>query len=175
MAPKVNAGAPSGCQSLRQYAMHMGVGPSSVVKAIEAGRLRDGVIVDARGRRWIHTVLADQEWAANTSQGPRSAAYVPPAEDQPSLMESRRAREAHKAELLRLELEEKRGRLVPVEDVAETVAVEYARLRQRLLAIPGKAGQEVIGAETAADAARMIEAYIVEALTELSEGAAYGR
>jgi hypothetical protein len=41
-------------------------------------------------------------------------------------------------------------------------------MRQRLLAIPGKAAQEGFSAETVADLARVIDAYIVEALTELS-------
>lgn len=87
--------------------------------------------------------------------------------------EARRQHEVYKAGLKRLELLELQGKVVRIADVTDTVAAEYARIRQRLLAIPSKAGLEVIGATDASDAAKIIESYIVEALTELSQGIAY--
>jgi hypothetical protein len=150
---------------------------------------------DLADREWQANTEQKEGFAKRTYRKPEAlkvAAREPvpietPERDQPhdgpddqslpgevTLIEAKRRLEAHKAELKRLELEERRGELVKITDVADTVAAEYARLRQRLLAIPGKAGQEVIAAEDTADAARIIEAYIAEALTELSEGGTYG-
>jgi hypothetical protein len=196
--PPKSVTAPDGCLSIPDYARLAEVTRAAVVKAIKAGRLKDSV-VDADGFTWVRPEVADREWAANTQQREQASkrsyrktevvtqatqrelsdkpkvgeADRQPAGEETDYFEARRRRELYTAELKRLELQEREGQLVKITDVADTVETEYARLRQRLLAIPGKAGQEVIGVEDAAEAARVIDAYIVEALTELSEGRSY--
>ena len=51
---------------VRGYARHRGCAPSSVVKAIQTGRLDQAVSLDARGRPRINIALADQQWAQST-------------------------------------------------------------------------------------------------------------
>lgn len=78
-----------------------------------------------------------------------------------------------KGEMLALKLERERGRLVPIEDVARTVAGEYANARQRLLAVAPRLAPR-IALQTDPEVCReMIHAAVVEALEELSADAAY--
>ncbi|MDP1570353.1 MAG: hypothetical protein Q8L86_10140 [Vicinamibacterales bacterium] len=62
--------------SLRAYARHRGVAPSSVVVAVQSGRLRLCVVRDEKGRPKIADVaVADREWDAGTDLS-RAPGYV---------------------------------------------------------------------------------------------------
>ncbi|WVR18327.1 hypothetical protein y223_00047 [Bordetella phage PY223] len=74
----------------------------------------------------------------------------------------------YKAELARLEFEQKIGTLVPIANVAQEVEREYTRVRARLLAIPSKLAPDVALSDDVASCRAMIEAAIVDALNELA-------
>lgn len=74
----------------------------------------------------------------------------------------------YKAQLAKLEYEQKIGALVPIENVAQEVEKEYSRVRARLLAIPSKLAPDVALAEDVAACRELIEAAITDALNELA-------
>lgn len=78
----------------------------------------------------------------------------------------------YKAQLARLEYEQKIGTLVPIENVAQEVETEYGRVRARLLAIPSKLAPDVALTDDVAMCRGLIEAAIVDALNELAADAA---
>lgn len=84
------------------------------------------------------------------------------------LGEANKRQATYKAEILRLELETKRGRLVPIDDVRATVAAEYTAVRQRMLGLPAKLCHELALADDPAACRAIVMAAIDEALVELT-------
>lgn len=74
----------------------------------------------------------------------------------------------YKAELARLEFEQKIGTLVPIAAVAKEVEKEYGRVRNRLLAIASKLAPEVALIEDVGSCRALIEEAVVDALNELT-------
>lgn len=126
-----------------EYARRRGVTRAAITKAIKAGR-----IVAIEGR--IDPDVADIQWARNTNPG-RSApppAAPPPngaiaprgggpgagdaGRDEPRLIDARARRESALAELAELELAEKRGELVSVQDVRKAIAPKLLGVREAL-------------------------------------------
>jgi hypothetical protein len=186
--------------SIPEYAARRGVTDEAVRKAIKAGRLSKSASKDAKGHWRIIPALADQEWqsntdplkvrpgiGANTSATKKPAPNPVPVEPQPTASgldgeieilefdEARKREATYKAELLRLELEQKRGKLVPMDevirDVTQTVAGEYTALRQRLLAIPARICLQLARCESAEEIRSVLEEHLTEALCELTADA----
>ena len=86
----------------------------------------------------------------------------------PSSIKSRRILDHFKAQQAKLDYLEAIGKLVPIEEVAQTVGREYANVRAALLALPGKLADELAACEATVDARAILEAAITEALTELT-------
>jgi len=85
--------------------------------------------------------------------------------------EARQRKTAAEARLAELELARQEGEVVAVEDVGIEVERRYAAVRARLMALPPKLAPMLCPEEpTLAQA--MIEAAVIEALAELSEGGA---
>lgn len=102
-------------------------------------------------------------------RGPRA----PDGDDNPTTYNEAAALEKHyKAQLARLEYEQKIGTLVPIESVAAEVEREYTRVRARLLAIPSKLAPDVALTDDVAQCRAVIEAAITDALNELAADAA---
>ena len=72
-------------------------------------------------------------------------------------------------EKIELELEERRRKLIRVEEVQDFIIKMINNARARLLAIPTKAAPEVYALENIADVQGYLKALIYEALYELSE------
>lgn len=127
--------------SQAEYARHAGISKNAVGQQIASGRIPaygpSGERVDpgtkgkkfvspaeadiARGRtRTRINIEADEEPTQDAPSAPREA----PAEDrgQPNLTRARTASEAHRAQLLRLDLDERRGLLVRAAKVADAMA-----------------------------------------------------
>ncbi|AWN43156.1 hypothetical protein [Methylobacterium durans] len=82
--------------------------------------------------------------------------------------EAQRVKEIYLALLRRQEYEVEQGKLVQIEAVAAQVEREYAVVRERLLAIPGKLASKLVGLDRAEiDAALLAE--VSEALNELHD------
>lgn len=98
-------------------------------------------------------------------RGPRA----PGGEEIPTTYNEAAALEKHyKAQLAKLEFEQKIGTLVPIADVAQEVEREYTRVRSRLLAIPSKLAPDVALTDDVAECRSLIEAAITDALNELA-------
>lgn len=78
--------------------------------------------------------------------------------------------QADKAEL---DLKERQGELVSIEDVVKDVASEYTILRQRLLSIPNKLAMPLSSVTQPHEVQQILQAEIVELLTELSSDQKY--
>ena len=83
-----------------------------------------------------------------------------------SYPEARALKETYLARLRRLEFETKAGKFVEIEEVGRQVEDEYNIVRERLLTIPGKIAEALVGA-TRAEIEMAIRAEITEALEEL--------
>lgn len=82
--------------------------------------------------------------------------------------EAQRVKEIYLALIRRQEYEVEQGKLVQIEAVAAQVEREYAVVRERLLAIPGKLAAKLVGLDRAEiDAA--LHAEVSEALNELHD------
>jgi len=167
------------------YARHRGVSPEAVRKAIESGRLDQSIVI-IRGKPKVRDIeLADREWAANTrpsrptrsrSGGVAAEVEVEP-EDVPdpdiSYAEARRRREIEtwrqariKREADDLDLQVKRGELLPIEEARATVIDAYTIVRTRLLGVPVRCKQRIRKLSPADVAA--IDELIREALEQLA-------
>lgn len=144
--------------TITEYARQRGITHDAVRKAITAGRLKECLVQNEKGRLRLLPDVADREWQENTQHhrrpGPQPVAggiFEPAADnddllDVPNFNVSRAKREAYQAELARLEYEEKQGTLVNAEAVKKE-AFRTARLvRDAMLNIADR-----IAAELAAD------------------------
>lgn len=182
--------------SLTAYAKRRGVSPVAVSKAVTTGRLTASVVRDERGAPKIADPdLADREWAANTrpriDHPPAPAAEGPPpaprsrrqsrhavpmaavAEDDdparprvPDYNESRARREAALADMAELEVAERRGALVPVDEARAEVRERYTRVRTRLLGVPSRVAQRL--PHVAGEVVPFLDELLREALEELA-------
>nr|WP_011117342.1 hypothetical protein [Synechococcus elongatus]pir/S20529/ hypothetical protein D - Synechococcus sp. (strain PCC 7942) plasmid pUH24 [Synechococcus sp.]AAB21873.1 unknown [Synechococcus elongatus PCC 7942 = FACHB-805] len=125
-------------QSLPEFARANGVAPQAIHQAIAAGRITS---VWKVGSRWhVDPVAAAREWAANTDPsrirndgGGRGKRREPPSAEQ---LEARRLKAHYRAELLRLDVEERERSLVDAEDIASTWAAESKRVIDRFATVP---------------------------------------
>jgi len=149
---------PDNVVTVAEYARLKGITNDAVRKAIKAGRLKDALVTNEKGRLRVIPDVADREWQENTAHhrkpGPQAVVggainHDPLLDDDaeiPNFNVSRAKREAYQAELARLEYEEKQGTLVNAEAVKKE-AFRVARLvRDAMLNIPDR-----IAAELAAD------------------------
>lgn len=171
--------------SLAAYARRRGVSHVAVSKAIASGRLSASVIRDERGAPKIADPdLADREWSANTRPrvdrqpaDPRPHPAAPPAPATeaprqrpgprvPDYNESRARREAALADMAELEVAERRGSLVPVDEARAEVQQRYTLVRTRLLGVPARVVQRM--PHLAAEVVPVLDELLREALEELA-------
>ncbi len=84
--------------------------------------------------------------------------------------EARKRKMGAEAELAELELAQKRGQLIPLEQHGQRLARILERIRARLIALPGTLASRLVAIETAAEAQAVVYAGVAEALEELSRG-----
>jgi hypothetical protein len=134
--------------SRAEYAKRRGVSRSAVTKAVRSGRI---TLIDGQ---WIDPVAADAQWAHHTdptqslraSRGraaapaapPVAAPDPPPAFDSRGLLEAKRRREDALAAIAELELAEKRGVLVNVEQLKPALMQAFHAQKTELLSLPDK-------------------------------------
>lgn len=172
--------------TIREYARHRGVSHTAVRKAIQSGRIRqetDGGIDPSR---------ADAAWAGNTrtsvetrrqpvlsveTSGNRPASpqvssaaggATPPASNTPDYHKARAVREFYAARLAKLEVEEREGKLVSIDEINVQHFNRARRLRDRMLMIPRRLAAQVAAESDARTVEAMLEAAISDALEELS-------
>ena len=74
-----------------------------------------------------------------------------------------------KRELVQLELEHKRGELIPADEIETFIVGLLSMVRTRLLSIPTKAAPEAHGSESIAECERIIRIHVTEALEALAD------
>jgi hypothetical protein len=170
--------------SLRAYARHRGCALNAVQQAIRAGRLSKSVKRDAEGGYSIDPKRADVEWEASTlsdrtpltgptapARRPRAAASGAEAGDEPpgelpDLIEVRTRLEAAKAALTEMDLAERRGELVPANEVEAQIVGVFSSCKTKLLGVPARVRQLDPGLTK--DQVGIIEGAIREALEGLA-------
>ena len=75
-----------------------------------------------------------------------------------------------KAEMAEMELQQRRGELVPVEDAVRETGLVLDRLRARLLAFPQRWAPILVGCRGLPEMAAKLDAAIYDAMVELSTG-----
>lgn len=156
--------------SVRAYAKQIQLSHTAVQRAVKEGRITpepDGTIDPQK---------ANAQWAANTRRRIDSAALPissetpePRASNIPDYKESRALREAFAARIAKLEYEEKRGKLVNIDEVKVSVFNKARRLRDRILQVPRKTAPEIVSIVTATPDVRSVEECIANALREALE------
>ena len=142
----------------RAYARHRGCTHRAVQVAIASGRIS----TLAGGK--LDFAVADREWRENTNLIHRP----PRQDDSPELRRVRTAWLSSRVALLAFEYQRLRDRLVPIEQVRQERAELAARVRARLLEIPGRV---VLRRREATDdlaAHALLESEIVRALVDLA-------
>jgi hypothetical protein len=149
------------------YARHRKCSLYAVQVAIKNGRI--SVTDDDK----IDAEAADRQWAAETDpskgKGRQKAGDGEARDTSSSFAEARRQREQAMAGLARLKLREKKAEVLQTSKVMAAWAGEIQRCRARLLAIPTKIAPLMIGVRTVAEAKRIAEEVVHEALGELSQ------
>lgn len=164
--------------SLRAYARHRGVSDSTVRKAIKTGRITaedDGTVDPER---------ADQDWARNTRSRPFSGRTVDIDTDGDSALEpthtasndsaytkARLTNELLKAQLQRLNLQERKGKLVDRAKAMVCIAHLARENRDAWLTWPSRIAAQ-LAAELGVDTHTLhtaLEQYVDQQLRELGE------
>ena len=165
-----------------------------VQKAIDRGALRESLHPADSGRILIDPILADREWAENTTpqkqrapkgadprhSGPGVQAElfegatepIPAGETPvgPTVAQSSQESARLRAQLLRLELLERQGELVERAKV-ESEAFALARdLRERILQVPARLARKLVGIESEHDVREMLFDELHRSLASLADG-----
>lgn len=183
--------------SVAEFATQRGVSPQAVRKAIKAGRLNRSVERKGPRNYVIDPEVAELEWSRNTEpQYQRSAEQInagkarargedveppgpPPAGKGPAgtYASAKAAAEGYKAMLLKLDYEERTGRLVNAEDMKRVRFESGRRVRDAVLRIGPQMIGEIAKAaggmtpDQRADVLLVIERHLVGALEALADGA----
>jgi phage terminase Nu1 subunit (DNA packaging protein) len=164
-----------------EYARQRGCSKQAVSKAVKAGRL---TLIDGR----IDPEIADREWARNTDpdqqqrgapeqfevtqQRVQASAQQPSAGERdpgdPMLVEAKARTEKLRADLLEIEIREKRGELVDADQVRR-VQFNLARsTRNALLALPARLAPLLAPIGDASEVERHLEAEIRKICQQLA-------
>ena len=148
--------------SLRAYARRRGVSHEAVRRALASGRIA------ARPDGRIDPEMADRQWGANTRpKAGQGATADPPVM---SFAEARALREHYRAELARLEYEQRVDGLLDAEEVRAAAFTCARRARDLLLAMPDRVAPVVAGLTDVGECHRVLETEVARALDELSRG-----
>jgi hypothetical protein len=163
--------------SIRKFAAHIGCVEGTVRGAIREGRLSKSVIRDETGK--VSGVIwadAEAEWARNYSHGKHllssvaeSLAEKPTGEAIRDINESRAISEHYKAELARIELEEKEKTVVSVDMVRSQLFNFANEVKVVLQGIPDVCVDDILSAEDRAEAHNIMKLAINKALLKLTE------
>jgi hypothetical protein len=145
-----------------EYALHRGVSKQAVYKAIGEGRIQ---LVQGR----IDRDTADREWGENSAPAGGSDAGAEPGAGETAGSSYNRTRTLatfYRAQLVRLQYEEKAGRLIDAEKVRLAAFEQARRLREKIMALPARLAPRLAATRTRADVERILRAELRAALEE---------
>lgn len=165
--------------SLRKFADLIGCVEGTVRAAIKEGKISEAVKKDKNGKnRGINWKKGQEEWARNYTVGNNLTSTV---EEGLSGIESKRGTvigeisasrkktEHYKSELARIELEEKTGILVPVDDVKKQLFAFATEIRIKFQNIPDVCLDEIMSMDNRNEAYALLSKTIDNALNEMTE------
>jgi phage terminase Nu1 subunit (DNA packaging protein) len=144
--------------SLNDLGDLIGVSHSAIRKAAKEGRLTAGVIVRGKSVTVTDADAAAAQWASTHDGAGELPDGVPPIEV------SKARREAALAELAEIDVAERRGELISVEEARADVIDKFAIVRTRLLGIPARVAQRL--PRLAGEVVPVLEGLLCEALEE---------
>lgn len=160
--------------SIRKFADVIGCAESTVRKAIADGKLVDSIVKDAKGKtKGVCWEKGHLEWAKNYTHGNKTdgAAEGLAARSKSigDINQSREVFEYYRAELARLEFEEKEKTLVRVADVRSQLFSFAAEVRVSLQAVPDVCVDEILSCTERQEAHQLMRKAINAALDKLTE------
>lgn len=177
--------------AIREYARRVGKTDTSVHKAIKAGKIVKGVVVDKDGKKKIDPDVATAEWdlhkdpsyqrtyksgKSNTEEIDAPVVSIPsgnaPAQSpgtKKSLADIKRDTAEVKLHISALELKEKKGQLVDKEKVYKALFAAGQEVRTTFQSIPDRVIDEILSAPTRNDAHAILFNAIADGLEQLSE------
>ena len=144
------------------YAKYRHISRQAVYKAIAEGRIQ---LVEGR----INRLVADREWAANSTPGAPGSPDPGAGEAAggTSYNQARTAHQLYRAQLARLDYEERAGRLVDAEKVKQAAFEQGRRTKEKILAVPARVAPALAAAKTRAECARIVADELHRVLEEL--------
>lgn len=126
--------------SIREYARRRDCNESAVRRALTDGRIK---LTNDGPRKLIDVEQANFDWEANTKiQCKPNSTNDDKPDERANISErfnnARALKEEATAKLKQLELDEKRGALVKIDDVCIEVEREYSIVRQNIFSLPSK-------------------------------------
>lgn len=185
--------------SIREYGRRKGCSDTAVRKAINAGKIVEGVARNKRGKPLgIYEEIANREWALNhdpmrervtkngeaserfleendsSKDAPKSQPKQPTAPgynpaNESSLANAKRAQAIYKAKLSELEYKQKAGQLVDKQEVYKQLYGAGQELRQAFQTIPDRFIDEILAARSRNEAHQVLFNAIADVLEGLSE------
>lgn len=166
--------------SIRKFAKDIiGCAEGTVRAAIREGKISEAVVKDKNGRnKGIDWAKGQVEWAKNYSRGKNLQSTVEDSlsdvgtaagEEIAEIADSRKRTEYYKAELARIELEEKQKILVPVDDVRKQLFSMATEIRIKFQNIPDICIDEIMSMDDRNEAYRKLQETIDDQLRELTE------
>lgn len=142
---------------------------AAVQKAIKSGRISlvDGKIdPDAADADWVRNTSVEQQ-GRGAGGGERPSALVGVSGGE-SYIDARARSEALRAQMMEIDLAEKRGELVSAEDIRRALADKLTATRDELLTIPERVAGKVASSKDPVECAAVIEQAIRLALRHLA-------
>ena len=153
--------------SVSAYAKIRGVTHKAVRDAIQSGRLTKSITWHGGKPKIADTEMADKEWDTNT-QSTRGKLSSLADLKVPQIYISQARREYARAQLLELDLQERKGELVPVSEVGAKFVEVVQAAKTKLLGVATRIKQRL--PHLTADDVREIDDLLREALEGLADG-----
>lgn len=139
--------------SVTAFANEIGISHTAVYKAIKTGRIVGGVRYDENGKAYIIPEIAKTELGRNQD------GLAPSEEVGDLLTESQKAKqqqEIFKAEKLRLDVEEKQGKLIDKQQAYRALFAMGVEIRTALLGVPDRVVDDMMASTTRHEAHKIL-------------------
>lgn len=150
-------------QSLAEIARRVGVTDEAVRKAARKRQLTDGVSIEGNSVKVHDVEAAVEQWHSMPSRAPAD----PDTQDvQASYWVAKARRESALADMAEIEVAERRGELISVDDARTDVSDKFTIVRTRILGVPTRIAQRL--PKLAAEVVPVLDELLREALEELA-------
>lgn len=162
--------------TFKEFAERVGVAPSTITKAVKAGRILHGV-VEKSGKRYINPLVGDIEFERNTSHAKRrkqkkkeesSPVDKTSGDTFDGYNQSRATKEKYSALKARLEYKQLDETLVGVREVEKAQFNLWRSIREKILNIPNRISHELAIETDSKKIHNKLTEELVDSLTEIT-------